>query len=186
MSVSEITPSANIVPLPPHHGNPAQAGHALAHSREVVEQRRRAVLLPEALDLLDDFRHRLQQSGENCLERTTGTHTGVEGNVRPTLSTRARRRQRHGDRFTYIRGLLGGGGRYEKLPLAAEALHHHLCLERGKRRATETPVEPVSPTVDQIQNLRILPHFATLKEDDKHVETLINHVNTTKSLVSIE
>lgn len=62
-------------PLPPHHGDPAQAGHALAHSREVVEQRRRAVLLPEALDLLDDFRHRLQQSGENCLQGTTGTHT---------------------------------------------------------------------------------------------------------------
>lgn len=145
----------------------------------MVEQRRRAVLLPEALDLLDDFRHRLQQSGENCLRRTTGTHTGVQGNTGPRLSAPAVGRQRHDDRLTYVRGLLGGGGCYEKLPLAAEALHHHLCLERGERRATETPA--VSPTVDRIQNPRILPQSTTLKEDDKHVKTIINPVHTLKA-----
>lgn len=67
---SNHTHSPNTFPrLPSHHGDPAQAGDALAHSREVVEQRRRAVLLAEALDLLDDFRHGLQQRGENCLKK---------------------------------------------------------------------------------------------------------------------
>lgn len=32
--------------------------------------------------------------------------------------------------LTYVRGLLGGGGCEEKLPLVAESLLHQVCLER--------------------------------------------------------
>lgn len=46
--------------------------------------------------------------------------------------------------LTYIRGLLGGGGRQEELPLTAEALLHHICLEKEERRVSEAPAEPDS------------------------------------------
>lgn len=52
---------------PPYHGNPAEGGNALADSREVVEERGGAVLLPERLHLLDHFRHGGQQRGQDRL-----------------------------------------------------------------------------------------------------------------------
>jgi len=50
-----------------YHGDPAQGGDTLTDRREVVEERRGAVLLSERLHLLDHFRHRGQKRSQGGL-----------------------------------------------------------------------------------------------------------------------
>lgn len=57
-----------------HHGDPSEGRHALADSREVVEERRGAVLLTERLHLLDRFGHRLQEGRQDCLNNKETTY----------------------------------------------------------------------------------------------------------------
>lgn len=61
-----------------HHGDPAEARHALADGRQVVEERRAAVRLAEVLHLLDQVGQRLQEVPQVGLERREETkfHSG--------------------------------------------------------------------------------------------------------------
>lgn len=59
--------------FPTYNGNPSEGRHALAHSGEVVEELRAAVLLAELLHFSDHFADRLQEPGQHILPRKEAT-----------------------------------------------------------------------------------------------------------------
>lgn len=59
-----------------HHGDPAEARHALADGRQVVEERRGAVFLAKVLHLVDQVGQRLQEVLQIGLEKKKRLFTG--------------------------------------------------------------------------------------------------------------
>lgn len=65
--------------FPTYNGNPSEGRHALAHSGEVVEELRAAVLLAELLHFSDHFADRLQEPGQHILSRREATKFHSDG-----------------------------------------------------------------------------------------------------------
>lgn len=126
-----------------HHGDPSEGGHALADSGQVVEVRRGAVLLAEPLHRLDCFGHRLQESRQDCLNRTETTcvFTVFLSFITGLVYMGSYYLMLLYLMFcaylllclTHIRGFLGGGCRHEELSLTGERLLHHFSLERQRK-----------------------------------------------------